>query len=271
MRLSIRKSILYFSLSVVLLVVGGYFGSFVVHPPVLLSKQETSYTFNSKLWRIFDLGLHVAWADVLWIQTLLESDLDHYKKNDLNSWLYLRFLAISELDPLFYENYQIGSQYLMVIKNDLEGANELLEKGLYYYPNDVSLNWHMGFLWIFERKNPKKGYPFFEKVSQSPNKPPLFDSIFTKLKAQTYGALEAYLFALESWKQQPDESPIKRRLALELYSLKAEIDLGCLKNNGTTCDRIDFEGKPYINEKGVWKTSKPLIKTHLYFRNDKEN
>ena len=266
MRLSIRKSALYFLLSAILLAAGGFFGSKVVHPPILLTKQETSYTFNSKLWRLFDLGLHAAWADILWIQTLLESDLEHYNKRDLNSWLYLRFLAISELDPKFYENYLVGGEYLMIIKDDLDGANHLLRKGLTHYPDDMALNWHLGFLWIFEKQNIEVGYPFFEKVSLSPDRPIMFDSIFTKLKAQSYGIKDAFDFAFESWKRHEEGSPIKLRLGVELYSLKAKIDLECLNAKRTDCERLDFEGKPYFKKKGAWTASKPLINITLKFK-----
>lgn len=269
MKLSNNKLVFYYIFSFIALVVGGFVGQSVHHPHPDFDKQETSYTVNANLWRFIDLGLHAASADVLWIQTLLESDIEHYKKKDLNSWLHLRFLAISILDPLFYENYLVGGQYLMIVKDDLEGASNLLELGLERYPSDMSLNWHLGYLWIFERNDLKSGYPYFEKVSQSNNRPAMFDSMFTKLKAQTFGLKDAYSFALESWKKHPEGSKIKQKLEETIYSLKAKIDLQCLNESQINCEKIDFEGKPYLYEQGAWKSSKPLVKTNLSIRTKK--
>ena len=199
----------------------------------------------------------------------MESDTEHYDRQDTNSWMYRRFELISKLDPLFYENYNLGGQYLMVVKDDLVGADQLMRRGLEFYPEDVSLNWHMGFLWAYEMRDTKKAYPFFATVSNKPNRPAMFDNMFARLKAEVFGARDAYEFALESWRKLPIDSPLKQRLEVNLYSLKAEIDLACLNENKIGCEKMDFEGKPYLNEKGVWKSSKPLIKTRLNFREKK--
>lgn len=226
--------------------------------------QETSVTFNAQMLRVLGLGLHGSIADLLWIQTLIQGDLEHYRGNDLTSWMYVRFRAISILDPRFYENYVFGGQYLMIIKDDLAGAEALMTKGLEYYPDSVELNWHLGFLWIYEKNEPAKGYRYFEKISQNPKRPPMFDSVFTRLKAQEVGKDAAFEFALASWRQQPDGSPIKERLGVILHSLKAERDLECLNQGRIGCDKVDWNGQPYLNERGVWYSSKPLAPVKFF-------
>lgn len=86
------------------------------------------------------MGLTNFLADFIWVKTLLESDIEHYKKDDLNSWMYLRFKSIAHLDPWFYTNYIFGSIYLSVIKDDIKGASEFIQRGLEYFPEDKTLN-----------------------------------------------------------------------------------------------------------------------------------
>ena len=266
MKLSIRPSAICFALFLLTLVVAGAIGSKVTRPPIEVEMQESAFTFNSKFLELTGLGLKTAIADLMWIQTMIESDHTHYKSRDLDSWMFRRLEAIADLDPYFYENYLYGGQYLMIIKDDLLGADKLLSRGLKIFPSDTQLNWQMGFLWIFELGDTKKGYPYFEVVSKSPTRGPMFDVMYARVKSESFGDEEAYQFALESWKQHRDGTPVKERLGLVLYSLKGARDLQCLNSGKTNCETRDFEGQPYLNEKGVWKSSKPLKSTHLYRR-----
>lgn len=248
------------------LFIGGVLGRNVHHVQLEISSQETSINFNADLMHLSSFGLNSSLADLVWMQTLIESDLEHYRGTKLDSWMFHRFNLISTLDPFFYENYLYGGQYLMIVKDDLDGADKLFRKGLQIFPDDMSLNWHMGYLWAYEKGDVSAAYPFFKKVSTHPNRPPMFDTIFARLSVQAMGRQEAYDFAYESWKQHADDSPVKSRLGQVLYSLKAEIDLECLNMGGANCSTEDFDGDRYIKQKGAWISSKPLLKTHLNIR-----
>lgn len=253
------------------LLLAGLLGKDVGHPPLEIPKQETSINFNADLMHLASVGFNSTIADLVWVQTLMESDLDHYRGPKLDSWLYHRFELISRLDPNFYENYLYGGQYLMIVKDDLDGAEELISRGLKLFPDDMSLNWYMGFLWAYERLDVARAYPYFKKVSVHPNRPQMFDSIFARMSAQAMGAREAFAVALESWKQQPEGSQMKIRLYQVLYSLKAEIDLECLNKQLPRCELKDFEGNPYIKNNGIWTAPKPLINTRLNIRKKSSN
>lgn len=251
------------------LLIAGELGKNVQHSQMEISKQETSLNFNADLLHLMSVGFNATLADLIWVQTLLESDIEHYKGKSLDSWLFHRFNLISKLDPNFYENYLYGGQYLMIVKDDLDGAEHLMERGLQYFSEDMSLNWQLGFLWAYERHDFAKAYPYFKKVSVNPKRPPMFDSIFARLSSETMGPQEAYSFIHELWNQHPKDSPIKLRLGQILYSLKARVDLECLNSLRQDCQRQDFEGNDYINEKGVWTASKPLQRTDLRIRKER--
>lgn len=193
----------------------------------------------------------------------MESDTDHYKKKDLNSWLYLRFSTIAALDPKFYENYYYGGQYLMIVKDDLVGAQELLTRGLVHYPSDVQLNWHLGFLYGIELKQPQKALPFFDTIKYDPKRPKFFDSLYTKFAANISGNEEAYAFALEVWRKLPEGDNVKQRLEKQIYTLKALIDLECLNQGKSGCSTQDFFGNNYKKEEGHWSAPLPLIDLKL--------
>jgi hypothetical protein len=233
------------------------------YPAISVSQQDAALNFKSESLSLVSLGLKRLISDIMWIQTLMDSDTDHYKKKDLNSWLYLRFSAIAGLDPKFYENYYYGSQYLMIVKDDLLGAEDLLNKGLKYYPDDVQLNWQLGFLYGIEMKQPKRALPYFDVIKLNPKRPKFFDSLYTKFSANISGNQEAFDYALEVWKKLPDGDQVKERLGKQLYTLKALIDLDCLNGGKKDCSHQDFLGNDYKKEKGHWSAPHPLINLKL--------
>lgn len=113
------------------------------------------------------MGQKRALASLMWINILLESDEKHYKKRDLNSWLYLRLKTLTDLDPYFIEAYRFGSLYLSVIKDDKKGAEALLTQGLQYFPTDSQLNFIMGFHQYFELKQFDKALPYLKRIYPS--------------------------------------------------------------------------------------------------------
>ncbi len=227
---------------------------------IQVSLQNHNITPRTSTLRYFSLGLKRSIADIIWIHTLMESDTDHYKAKDLRSWMYLRFAAIAELDPLFYENYRYGGEYLMIIKDDLLASEVLLKEGLRHYPEDVSLNWQLGYLFAIERNKPHEAMPYLDRIRFNPRRPQMFDSLYTRIATGTLGNKEAFDYALEVWKGHEEGTPIKTRLGLLLYTLKATMDLECLNKNLRDCARDDFDGMPYVYQGGIWRAQKSLLK-----------
>src|SRR5690606_9895324 len=111
-----------------------------------------------------------------------ESDLEHYKTKDLNSWMYLRFKSIIELDPKFLMAYQFGGQYLNIIKDDLEGSREIFEAGLRIFPNDYRLIRDAAFLYAFELEENQRAAELYERALTFSQAPIYFHSILSKLR-----------------------------------------------------------------------------------------
>lgn len=232
-------------------------------PELQLSKQDTALNINNNLLTYMSAGNKRLLTDLLWVQTLIESDIEHYKKRDLNSWLFIRFNSIATLDPLFYENYFYGGQFLAIVKDDLEGANLIYRKGLKYYPDDYKLNYNVGFLNYYEMGNFKDGLPFLEKIVSYPEAPVFIRSIINKLKvASGAGLEEVFKLVYHNYTSTKDEG-LKRRLAGDLYAIKAEIDLKCLNNKGADCSYKDIDGNDYINRDGLYYSPKVFLRYQI--------
>jgi hypothetical protein len=233
-------------------------------PKIEIKKQDTAITLNRDLLRIFNLGNKRLLADIIWIQTLIEGDEEHYSKNDLNSWMYHRFMSIAALDPLFYENYIHGGMYLSIVKDDLLGAKDLLEQGLKYFPYDFKLNYNMGYTLVFELGEKKKGLVYFEKILNDKNLPSFFPSIINKLRYEVFENYDSAMYFLKDRLKQTKDQSIQNKIKYEIYSLKAEKDLKCLNTHQTNCDKTDSDGKPYQkNQKNEWQSLKPIRKYRL--------
>ena len=224
-------------------------------PPLNVTMQEASFNIDDRLLRITSMGQKRLISSLFWVHTLLESDYDHYKGDDLNSWMYLRFNTITELEPLFYEAYLFGGQYLSVVKDDALGAREIYEKGLRNYPNDPQIAFHNGFNYHIELGDIDKAIENYDiaildKVFYSDygNLP----TLLAKLKASEESLEIAYEFLLNIYNREPADSRLRSHQEATLYSLKSEIDLDCLNNSKENCSLVDFRGQPYILKNNLY-------------------
>lgn len=222
-------------------------------PPIVISKQEATWNLNNQMLRRFNLGYKRLASSFLWISTILESDIDHYKKRDLNSWMFLRFNSISELEPRFYENYAFGGPYLSIVKDDLSGAGIIYDKGLKEFPEDYYLLKDAGFHYHFEVGDYAKSYKIFSKLKQNPRTNPMIVSSLARLETErgnlqvAFELLSAQLQALGD-----QNSFLANKIKMDLYAIKAEIDLNCLNQGLNNCSKEDFYQKAYLNSKGKY-------------------
>jgi len=251
-----------------LLSIAGTIHNLTKKPQLVIPKQDSALNINTNLLVLMSAGNKRLFSDLLWIQTLIESDLDHYKKKDLNSWLYLRFSAIQALDPKFYENYNYGGQFLSIIKDDLEGANELYVKGLRQYPDDYKLNFQAGFLNYFERRDFVTAKKYLEKILDHPKSPDYLRSIIHKLEYSINKDLNAIFELVQVNYNEQKDSDLKKRLRRDLYVIRAEIDLECLNSNLGNCRNLDLDGRQYVKRGGRYETEKPFVRYGIKTRGE---
>ena len=242
-------------------------------PLLKLSQEDISYTLNQDFLYVFSMGNQRLFSSYLWILTLLQGDTEHYKKKDGNSWMYLRFRTIAKLDPQFYENYKIGGIYLAIIKDDVSGSIDILEKGIQHYPQDFWLNYYLGFNHLYELKDRKKGLYYFDKIRDHPIRKkqfPLLTSTLAKLHAHQGDLKTAFNVLFQAY-QNLNSGFLKKHFEKSLYSLKAQIDLNCLNGNEEKeCQRFDFFNKPYVkNTRGDWVAQGDIHSLKLKLRDRK--
>ncbi len=256
------------NLIVFLLAISFYGAALSLHrrferPFLKITAQDSSINFNEDLLRIFSTGNKKLISDLIWVQTLLESDLEHYNKADMGNWMFLRFMTISVLDPLFYENYLYGGLYLSIVKDDLKGAAALYEKGMVHYPNDYNLIYNAGFNYYFELGDVENGLRLLDQIKDHPKSKGRIISVVNKLKRANGMELEdIYELVLLHYETTKDES-LKLRLEDDLYSIRAEIDLKCLNQNGSNCSKKDSRGDFYVQRKNLYTTREPFVQYEI--------
>lgn len=251
------KSLFLTGIAIVLLLIAGNLHTNTQRPIYNISKQDSAINLNDNMVLLFSSGQRRLLTSVLWITTLLESDIEHYKNRDLNSWMFLRFNLISKLDPLFLNNYQFGGRYLSIVKDDLLGAEIIFDKGLKYYPDNYYLNFDAGFLQAFELQNFEKAKKIYSHIKDHPQAPEYLKSLIGKLSFGIQNDLQlTFKIMSKMYEEAHEDSPVKAKLKADLYSIKAEIDITCLtkKADTTKCDTKDLIGEPYIYENGKYRT-----------------
>lgn len=254
--------------SIALFLVAIYLHTLTKKPVLFISKQESAINLRTDFIKFFSLGNKRLLSDLIWVQTLMESDQEHYKEKDLNNWMFLRFDTISKLDPNFYQNYLYGGQFLSIIKDDLPGASIIFERGLQRFPNDYDLNYYTGLMYYFEMGDAEKGIKYLEKIIDNPRTPTFFPSIINKLKIETgEDPATVYQLILHNYDETTDPT-LKSKLDKDLYSLKAEIDLKCLNNKKEGCDFVDRDGNPYQLKQDGYYAPRPFALYRIRKRGD---
>src|SRR4051812_26318090 len=78
-------------IGIVLFLIAGIINQRTPKPNPDLSKQLTALNVNKDLLVFLSAGNKRLITDLLWVQTLLESDLQHYSARDLKNWMFIRF------------------------------------------------------------------------------------------------------------------------------------------------------------------------------------
>src|SRR5690606_6306594 len=235
---------------------------------VTISKENSALNFSADSIQLISLGHARLISSILWISTLIEGDIEHYK-GEGNSWMYYRFLSIAKLEPYFYQNYLFGGQYLSIIKDDTEGANSLYHIGLKYYPSDYWINYHTAFNLIFELKRYNQGAEILERIMNNPiahTYHPYIYSIVQKIKLNngSINLMDAYTF-LQDQLTNATTPQLKKGIEVQRNNIKTELDLDCLNRGDKNCDTTDYFGQSYIkNYTGSWQSQSQWRKFKLY-------
>lgn len=236
-------------------------------PNFNISKQEAITNVNHNFLRFISVGNKRLISDILWIQTLMESDEVKYAGKNFENWMFLRFNSISELEPNFYQNYLFGGMYLSIVKDDLKGAAFIYEKGLILFPDDYSLNFNAGFNYYFEMNNFKKGLEKLSKVENSPRLPASMKFVIQKIKFEKSKDYDSTLVFLKHSISNTKDLILITKLKSDIYSLKAEKDLNCLNSKSLDCEHFDAENVPYVYRLGKWTSAKPFNQYRIHLKN----
>lgn len=225
-------------------------------PKMKLTKQASSFNLNDSSWRFFNLGQKRLMSSLLWVSTIIESDVDKYPSRDLNSWMFLRFKTIAELEPKFYQTYAFGGPYLSIIKDDLTGASYIYDKGLEIFPESKHLLFNAGFHYEYEIKDSTKSLPILRRLSLL-DKSSLLTTTLAKIEAKG-GDLNSALLLLNKYQESfPQGSMIGEKIFNNRYAIKAQLDLECLNlKKDHQCERRDLEGNFYLIKDGFFQAQK---------------
>nr|BDT26663.1 hypothetical protein BHI3_01290 [Bacteriovorax sp. HI3] len=238
----------------ILIIVFGLLGAHYIssqseRPALFVRKQDSSVNIEENFFRFFHFGQKRLISSIIWIATILESDHDHYKGKDLNSWMFLRFNTISNLEPQFYENYAFGGPYLSIIKDDLKGASIIYNKGLEQYPEDFYLLKNAAFHFHFEIEDYQRSREIHQRLLHHKMTNPILYSSLARIESEMGNLEVAFAILLSNYKDllEKNQKPLANKTWDNLYSIRAEIDLECLnKGLRKLCRLKDLNNEAYI-------------------------
>ena len=133
----------------------------------------------------FALGWRDFLADLFWLRFLQSADFCSFekglpvytgdKKTCKQGWSYSMVSLLSDLAPRFRSPYTFSVVILSVFMGDKEGAKNILQKGLKYFPNDWKINFYAVYFYAIEMKEPEKAVLYARRSAENGGPSWLYD------------------------------------------------------------------------------------------------
>jgi tetratricopeptide (TPR) repeat protein len=106
---------------------------------------------------------------------------------------------VTDLSPQFRIIYATVPLLLAITVNDIQGAIELLDKGVRYFPNDWPILYRGGYLYLYERGDKTKAAEYFLRAQKSGG-PDWLATLATRLYSES-GRLEMVQQLVKEYEQ----------------------------------------------------------------------
>lgn len=162
-----------------------------------LERQEK---LNPMLVKALSFGQWPLTVDWLWIRALQDPALSHVAEGTRAS-IYYDFDLATDLDPAFANVYVYGPNLLSVVRDDNEGARDLLLKGSRFIKEDlkdypesfINSFWSrrfwipltLGYIYMYELYDVPNAAIAFKEASETPGAPDYLASLSKKLETRS--------------------------------------------------------------------------------------
>ncbi len=203
-------------------------------PSRAVVSAEGGARWNPALFRLATFG-HLATAlDWVWLGAMVDDRITHVP-HGTHARVYYDFALIAELDPAFSDVYRAGANFLAVIRDDNEGARELLLRGdafrlreLAHYPEDFKQRYwfkswqipvNLAYVELFELQDLPQAAEAFREAAAVPDSPPYLTRLALQLQSPG-GEYEVGLRLLTLMRSGATDSATRDALDEKLHSLQ---------------------------------------------------
>ena len=185
--------------------------------------EEFRFLPSGDFLRAASLGYSEFGADLLWLRAIqFMGGKDQTGKG--YDWLYHVLDVVTDLDPKFFEAYQIGSTVLSVLGDRADQSVLLLNKGVTHITERWELYFNLGFNYFYFLDDFKNAAISMEKASKLSGSPPYIAGLTAKLYAESQSPETALNFVQALYSTVKDPG-IRQRLKNTLDTLVVKATL----------------------------------------------
>ncbi|MFH0925021.1 MAG: hypothetical protein V1872_05225 [bacterium] len=154
-------------------------------------------------------------ADLYWIKGILYFG-SHYQDHTFQyKWLYNLFDLASTLDSYYYDIYWSGS----LVLTDYQQANNLLEKGRVYFPDNWKLPEMIGFNYHHYGRDLAKAAQYYAIAGKLPGHPPYVPSLSARFYNET-GNIEEAIKVLKNFRDTTEDEKQREEFTKKIHQLE---------------------------------------------------
>lgn len=189
---------------------------------------QVRYVLPASFTHISSLDFKGITADFQFLQAnfFIGEKIERSDTVTLEDWAYFKriILAVTDLDPYFFDPYYIAGGLLAWGPHLYEDAIDILKKGMKYRPNDRRLPLTIGFYYFYFLNDSQNGAEYMAKAARIPGAPPYYATLAARLSYYA-GEHEASVLLLKEMLDNTRDERIRQKYAKRLQALEDAIIL----------------------------------------------
>jgi len=236
--------------------------------------DEQKIRWEPELFKFVSFTHWPAAIDFIWIKAWLDPAYTAVKEGT-HPPVFFDLDLITSIEPFYFNAYVLGANYLAIIRDDQEGAIDLLKKGLSFYKADQaqwtqvqkehwSKQWWipltLGYIYIYEKDDIVQASYYLKQAAAVSSSPEYLKSLSEKLRSkegQFEVALKLVDFMIQSQKEEKNIEQLKlkkRSLFLSQYFYELNKKFKALLSQSKAYREQIVISKKFIENK--WKVFK---------------
>jgi hypothetical protein len=170
------------------------FGFHYPIPTTLTSERDEVFLPRPSVAKIAAIGFDAVASDYYWIQALYKVGNSRQNQSEYSSYITKIIELVTVLNPWVDHPYRFAAIWLTDSEESVRNANEILQRGIGYHPDDWRNHFYLGFNQFYYLSENEKAADTLETCISKEGAPPYIARLVARLRSENADIESAAIF-----------------------------------------------------------------------------